>query len=172
MAVSGSSILTFDESRFEEVWRLSTYVVGSMALDVQMRGMDVFGLKPSEYLVFRIIASANVQRHMRGHRHLGPATMDVVPTNEGNVSISRRRIADASGLPRETVRRIVTKLLARGIVEKDEADGLYVPVGLFRSNEYRYEASDLLGPVLKVVDQLARLGVLKYTPEAGSATSD
>ena len=153
--------LEIDAERFEEVWRLSTYIIGSMVLDIEISFRRIFGLKPSEHLIFRIVATANVQRHMREHRQLTRRTMDVVPTAETNFTISRRRVADASGLPRETVRRLVTGLIRKGLIKEDTRGALYVPIGLIRGGRFNFGPDDALGPAVRMTEQLLRLGVLK-----------
>ena len=43
-----------------------------------------------------------------------------VPPNETRGSISRLSIADVTGLPRETVRRKINRMIEQGLVEEDE----------------------------------------------------
>ena len=47
-------------------------------------------------------------------------------------TISRRRLSDASGLPRETVARHVRKLIERGLVIEHGRGQLTIPPGLLR----------------------------------------
>lgn len=150
----------FDRDRFEAVWRLSTYAVTSAMLDVELTCMAVMKLKPLELIVFQLVAAANIQRHLRELQPLSAGTRDTVPGPDTNVGVSRRRIADASGLPRETVRRVLSGLEARGLVRARGDGSVEVPIGLIRGDEHGFDADDLLNPVIRLFDTLARLGVI------------
>lgn len=149
-----------DEMRFEANWRTVTYLIYNCALSLQIASQRTHALDPSEYLVFSVVACANLQRRMR---ELGPFSEDAidhVPTDETNVPMSRRRIAEATGLPRETVRRIVQRLLDRGMLIQS---GRYVlvPVGLIRGEGRGWEPSLVLGPVLSLMQALVGIGAVR-----------
>jgi DNA-binding transcriptional ArsR family regulator len=157
----------FDRDRYNDVWRLAVYVTTNHMLSIHLRSMEIFRLRPAELLVFQIVAAANIQRPVRAEGHLGRDTTDIVPGDETNGTISRRRIAETTGLPRETVRRLLERLKARGLVVERGRGKMQVPVGIIMQGEYSCDPMEMFGPVLAMFDQLTALGVLKSADERG-----
>lgn len=149
----------FDEARFEETWRTSTYLIYNCMLSLQLASQRIHKTDPSEYLIFSVVACGNLQREMR-QRPLREGVLDPVADNDANVPMSRRRIAEATGLPRETVRRAVQKLMDRGLLMESSDGYILVPVGLIRSAEYDWSPEVVMGPVMSLFQSLAGLGVL------------
>jgi len=86
------------------------------SLIAQLEPQRIYGLRAEEFQVFLLVVVATVQRHVRGATPESPK-LDRTPLGpEDAGAISRRRIAETLGIPLETVRRHVAKLVARGLV--------------------------------------------------------
>jgi biotin operon repressor len=107
-----------------------------------------------------LIAVATVQRYARAPgdgAHSGPDPLP--PTLSG--TISRRRLADASGLPRETVARHVRQLLERGLVVEHGHGKLATPPGLLKAVTPTGLLDRMAGEATALANRLMRLGVLR-----------
>jgi hypothetical protein len=160
--------ITLDEQRFEAAWRTSTYLVYNCVLSLQLASQRVHKTDPSEYLVFSVVACANLQRRMREVGQLGQHAIDYMPEDQSNVPMSRRRIAEATGLPRETVRRIVQRLIRRGLLIEAPDGYILVPAGLMRTGEYAWDPSVVMAPVVSMFQSLVDIGVIRAAPQSGS----
>ncbi len=113
---SGKIVAVVDDERFREVARLAGYQVANSFVAQHMILSEALQMKPVKMLVFMTIASATVQKFMR--------QQDIPAELAGtqNLSrdfvgyISRRAIASATGLPRETVRRTIIELDNDGLL--------------------------------------------------------
>ena len=117
----------------------------------------VFGGDLQEMLVMAVMG----QVHMRAHLDAGPDGAVTARTITGPAGISASRIADVSGIPRQTVRRKLTKLQSRGWV-LPRASGLWVlalsdGVATARGGEDGLEALDArsMARVLKMARRMA-----------------
>ena len=98
------------------------YALAAGALRLQRLFTDQLGMRPTEAAVYLTIVLAGGDHHerevsRRSRHRIGP--------------ISRRAVAAATGLPRETVRRIIDKLLETRLVatagETPRHGGLVAP---------------------------------------------
>ena len=98
------------------------YVLAASALRLQRLFTDQLGMRPTEAAVYLTIVLA------AGGRHECEASSQA---RKRPVPISRRAVAAATGLPRETVRRIIDKLLETRLVatagETPRHGGLVAP---------------------------------------------
>lgn len=157
---SPPSSLVLDKARHDEVWRMVAYLAGNCLVAMQLRQMRLYDLTPIELLVFNVIALSNVQRSIRHVRHLDRATADIEPSNEINGTISRRRIADTTELPRSTVARVVQRLVDRKFVVERARGRLQIPVGLVLQGRYAIDAEELYRPIVQLIEQYLRLGIV------------
>lgn len=99
--------------------RLAAYLQADHFLSVWRTLADTLGPDPAMVLIVLTINSASIQRALRG------AGDDAAPPHGQAIEahhfkpISRRAIAQATGLSRETVRRKVRKLIEAGVVVED-----------------------------------------------------
>lgn len=99
--------------------RLCSFTVVNHFLEMQWVLFQQTGLRPAELLIVLATTMGNAQRIAR------PETLPdslrqqaaVLPPNL-IVPISRRAIARVTGLPKETVRRSVDRLVARGLLQE------------------------------------------------------
>jgi hypothetical protein len=118
--------------RFRLSVRLATeYFLRSMQLLVEFVDGDLVTA-----LVFLAIISANVT-HLNADRPEGPlhADIDDVPPDEARKPVSVLALAGSLGLPYETTRRHVAKLLGSGQCER-VAGGLIVPARVLLSERH------------------------------------
>jgi DNA-binding transcriptional ArsR family regulator len=80
------------------------------------------------------------------------------PPNDIRGSISRRTIADKTGLPRETVRRKTMDLAARGLVQIDE-DGRVRIAQRLGEPDFQHTVARCHEAVLRYLQRLKELGV-------------
>jgi biotin operon repressor len=130
-------------------------------LAVQVRQLRLYGLGPLDLLVFNIVAVASVQRTIRNVRKMDHSTADISPTNELNGTISRRRIADSTGISRGTVARSLARLMKKGLVVERSRGRLQVPTGIILRGQYACDPDELYAPVLGMMEQFLRLGVVR-----------
>jgi hypothetical protein len=127
---TGGTRLQIDAEAFERLQRLAMYEIVCAMLDLTCEVQETLGLRPDACQVYLLIAVSAVQRYARAPdgAYVG---IDPIPLSESG-TISRRRIADASGLPRETVARHVRNLIGRGLVIEVGRGRLTTPPGLLR----------------------------------------
>ena len=154
-----------DSEAFTLKGRLAMQEIAGAMLDLNCDVQHTLGLRPDACHVYMMIAVAAVQRFARAPdgAHVG---MDPLPESKLG-TISRRRIADASGLPRETVARHVRNLIERGVVVEVGRGRLTIPPGLLRELEPTGLPERMLRRVAALSNALIRLEVLQDPdPEA------
>lgn len=157
-----------DEERHAEVWRRAAYALGNCLLANQLMQMKLYDLKPVDLLVFNLVAVASVQRSARSIWQVDASSCDFNPSDDGNGAISRRRIAECSGLARTSVSRSLSRLMTRGMVIEYGRGRLQVPVGIIMNGNYEIDPNDLYGPVVGLFEQLLRLGVVRFNERGAS----
>lgn len=141
-------------------FRASAYAIVNCFLNQQRIMADALGMTANELTVFLIVSLAGVQKLVRQPsipvewRGTEPLPIPLVGT------ISRRAVAAASGLPRETVRRIIADLVARGHLIVSGPGAIATAHGSARHEHYEHVPSLLASETLHLVDELQRLGVL------------
>jgi hypothetical protein len=164
--------LELDKDRLAAVWRIAAYTTANCLVAMQLNQLRAYRLRPVELLIFDIVALASVQRNFRELRHLDAATVDLRPTDESNGTISRRRVSDITGLPRATVARIVLRLIGRGMVHEVGRGHLQVPVGVVLQGQHSFDLSEMFTPLVLLMEQFARLGIVRQTCRSGGDTDD
>jgi biotin operon repressor len=151
--------LALNAARFEERQRLAMYEVANALVNLNADVQRTLSLRPDACHLYLLIAVATVQRYARApgdDTHSGAEPLP--PTLAG--TISRRRLADASGLPRETVARHVRELMARGLVVEHGHGKLATPPGLLRTVMPTGVLDRMAGETMALANRLLRLGVL------------
>lgn len=117
-------------------------------------------ISPTELQIFLTVGVANIQKLMR-ERQIPEnfAATEVLP-REVIVPISRNAIASATGLPRETVRRQVEKLIERGLLIEDPRGGITQPIGYIHDFQLQPLIEPMLSEFTKTAESLIRLGVI------------
>jgi biotin operon repressor len=113
---SGKVVAVVNDDNFREFARLAGYQMANSFVAQHMILSAALNMKPVKMLVFMTIATATVQKFMRQRE---------IPDELGGTQrlsrdfigyISRRAIASATGLPRETVRRAIIDLENDGLL--------------------------------------------------------
>lgn len=117
-------------------------------------------MRPAKLLVFLTIVTATVQRTMR-HDALPEDLRGIVPMARTFINYTTRRaIAEATGLPRENVRRIVDELMKEGLLITD-ARGRIANKGQILARPGVVGALQaMLEEQAKVADMLLAMGAL------------
>jgi DNA-binding transcriptional ArsR family regulator len=130
--------------------RAAAYETASCILATSLRLQTALSLRPEELQVYLVVVLATVQRFMREPDPDPVLLTRAVLPPELSGETSRRRIADVTGIPLETVRRHVARLMGRGLVIERGRGRLCTPGGTLA----RMAAQDL--PVA-VAEELAAL---------------
>lgn len=145
-------------------WRVAMSGLTNLFLAMHRTLSSTMGLGPTELLIYATIAVANVQKLMR-ERCIPPgySGTEVLP-REWVVPISRNAIASATGLPRETVRRHVARMIASGLLVEDSRGGVTVAIGMIQDQGLEPLLAALLAEFTRTAEGLLRNGVIEVQP--------
>ena len=145
-------------------WRVAMSGLTNLFLTMHRTMSSTMGLGPTELLIFATVAVANVQKLMR-ERCIPPgfSGTDVLP-REWVVPISRNAIASATGLPRETVRRHVARMIASGLLVEDPRGGVTSAIGMIQDQGLEPLLAELLAEFTRTTEWLLRGGVIEVQP--------
>ena len=148
--------------RAAQNWRVVSFALTNLFLTThQAYNSGPIQLGPVELQIYLTIAVANVQKLMRERVvPLELSATQILP-REWVVPISRNAIASATGLPRETVRRHVEKLIERGLLIEDPRGGVTPPPGMIDKFDLVGTLEPMLTEFARAASQLIRLGVLE-----------
>jgi hypothetical protein len=115
----------------EALLRKWAFVLGNALWDIQLFELTALDLRPEEDLVYRTIILASIQRILRERGPAHPVFMGDAPIPPHQITpVSMRRVAEVTGIPRETVRRHVQVLKMRGFVDEHPDGGVFAPNSL------------------------------------------
>lgn len=121
--------LAVDARGFAASERAAAYEITNTILTMNLRLQTALAMRPEELQVFLVIVLATVQRYTRSPEP-DPAFLTNIPLPASLAGFtSRRRIADVLGIPLETVRRHVIRLIERGLVVERARGKLCTPGG-------------------------------------------
>jgi biotin operon repressor len=113
---SGKVVAVVDDDKFREAARLAGYQLANSFVAQHMILSAALNMKPVKMLVFMTIATATVQKFMR-QREIPDELVGTQRLSRDFIGyISRRAIASATGIPRETVRRAILELENDGLL--------------------------------------------------------
>ncbi len=143
-------------------WRIAMFGVANMFLATQRAfSSGQVPMGPTEILIYLTVCVANVQKLMRERSVPGHFSATAVLPREWVIPISRNAIASATGLPRETVRRQVEKMIERGLLVEDARGGVTPPPGVIDILGLEPMLEPIVAEFTKTAEQLARLGVIE-----------
>jgi hypothetical protein len=152
--------VSVDEQGLGDAARLAGYAIINSQLAMLAMLRDTFGLAPAKLLVFLTVATASVQRHVRRTdlpqivRGCGPMQADDVGM------ISGRAVAEATGMPRETVRRMLVEMVEEGLLERRPQGRVSVALTL-AGPSMPVVLRKLVDEQVRVLERLRQLSVLK-----------
>lgn len=160
--------LDLDPAGFAAVERLASYELGNALLLLNLELQQRFGLRAEDYQVMLLVTLSTVQRFARDgaaeRAYFGRA-----PLPEGmRSSISRRRISETLGIPQETVRRIVARLLARGLIVEPRRGCLSTAGGTLAMLGADATPERVARRILATANALLRQGAARLRPGCGA----
>lgn len=148
-------------AKIDENWRVAVCSLMNLYLTMQRTMAASTPGGPTELLIYATVAVANVQRLMR-ERNIPKHLMGTDPVpREWVVPISRNAVATASGLPRETVRRHVARMIEAGLLVDDPRGGVSLPSGVIQQRNLEPFLEGMLTNFARSVDELLRIGVIQ-----------
>ncbi len=143
-------------------WRVAMFSLANMFLATERAFTSgEVAISPSELLIYLTVCVANVQKLMRERSIPDHFTATAVLPREWVVPISRNAIASSTGLPRETVRRQVEKMIARGLLIEDERGGVTPPPGVIQKLGLEPMLEPLMTEFARAAEQMLRVGVIE-----------
>lgn len=143
-------------------WRVAMFGLSNLFLTTHRAFAEGdASMSPSEMLIYLTICVANVQKLMRERSIPGGFTATAILPREWVVPISRNAIASATGLPRETVRRQVQRMIDRNLLIDDERGGVTPPPGVIQMMGLEPLLEPLLTEFSRTAEQLFRIGVIE-----------
>lgn len=120
----------------------------------------VLDLRPEACQVYIIIAISSVQRYARNPDKPEYFGSEPLPA-EMSGAISRRQLAECTGIPRETVARHVRHLIGRGLVVETQRGQLRTPPGLLRDVGPSGLPDRIAKGIAGMFNALLRMGVFR-----------
>lgn len=121
--------LELEPKGFAEVERLVAYETANALLMLNLDLQHRVGLRAEEYQVYMLVVRSTVQRLIRaGDAEAGYLDRTPLPRDRAG-AISRRRISEVLGIPLETLRRNVSRLLGQGLIVEHRRGSLSTPGG-------------------------------------------
>ena len=156
-------VITVPE-RMADQWRVAMFPLINLFLATHRSFALHKGCSPTVVLIYATVAVGNIQKLMRARvvpaQHAGTATLprDLV------VPLSRSAIAAATGLPRETVRRHVARMIADGLLADDPRGGVTMVPGAIGTLDLTPLLEPLLTELARTTEALSRAGVIAIEP--------
>lgn len=143
-------------------WRVAMFGIANMFLATQRAfSSGKVAISPTELLIYLTVCVANVQKLMRERTVPENFTATAVLPRAWVIPISRNAIASATGLPRETVRRQVEKMIERGLLIEDSRGGVTPPPGVIDILGLEPMLEPILAEFTKTAEHLTRVGVIE-----------
>ena len=155
--------ITADHARFDDVARPASFaIINNLLAQLSIAG-TALQMRPAKLLVYLVIVTAAVQRVLRDpdlpEGWHGTARMPRAVIGY----ISRRAIAEATGLPRENVRRIVAELIAEDRLLIGPRGAVANKGGLLESQRLLDSLHALLTENARIAQRLVDSGALKLS---------
>lgn len=162
IATGGRLVLTDGSANL----RLFVYMMGNFLHRIDRERRKLYLGDPDLALVAEIIGTAAVEPGMRDaafrQQHKG---FDSIVGVEGQRAVNASSISTAIGIPRETVRRKIKKLLKLGfIVEKAPAHYVVKP-GLLQQGEWQGTFAKGMEQTVRFMNELLEQGVVQWVPD-------
>ncbi|WP_281967318.1 hypothetical protein [Roseovarius nanhaiticus] len=149
-----------DSEQFASKQRLAIYEIVNGMLNLVADIQATMSLRPEPAQIYTLIAISSAQKFVRapnqsdftGHT---PLPVDMIGT------VSRRRISDITGIPRETVARHVRHLMERGLVVETGVGKLATPPGVLMDLAPTGLPERMMRETVTLAQKLVRLKVLE-----------
>jgi biotin operon repressor len=152
--------LTIDCDSVRPNARAIGYVVTVNFVDEYSSINSAFGdMRPAKLMIYLAIVLSTVQKQMRDPTPEQLGTQSFEDADCG--MISRRAIAESTGIPRENVRRIVKELIDEGRIMEASRGYLRQPSGFMLSPGIVESTNNLLSGLVKTMQILIDMNVVK-----------
>lgn len=150
--------------------RLFVYMLGNYLHRIESERRALYLRDPDLMLVAEVISMAAIEPGMRDAafrtRH---ASFDSIVGVEGQHAVNATSIASATGLPRETVRRKIKRLLELGlIVEKGRARYVLKP-GALQQPEWQAAFTRGIEQTVQLMNECLEKGLVQWTADGTAA---
>jgi hypothetical protein len=145
--------------------RMFVYLTGNYLHRIERERRELYFGDLDLALVAEIIGTAGVEPGMRdaAYRQKHKDFAAAIPVDEQR-AVNASSIAVATGMPRETVRRKIAKLLAAGfVVEKEPARYVLRP-GILLEPERQAAFARGIEQTVRFVNELLENGVIRWVP--------
>lgn len=150
-----------DAAMLRENWRICVFAISNLFLSTQriLQGVSR-EMNAIELQIYITVAIANVQKLMR-ERTLPDDlnTVEVMP-REWVVPISRNAIASATGLPRETVRRHVERMIGAELLIEDPRGGVTTMPRKINIDRFAPLLEPMMAEFTRAAEMLIRHGII------------
>jgi histone H3/H4 len=140
--------------------RMAKFAIINSFLAQQQILLSLLGMRPAHATVYLTIGMATIQRFVRQPGDCKESRGVVPLAQEQMGMISRRAISSSTGLPRETVRRVVSDLIASGDVIEVGVHGVRSRFGELISTETQNRLLELAVETSRLSNELAKLKVI------------
>jgi len=152
--------VSVDEEGLGDAARLAGYAIINSQLAMLAMLRDTFGLPPAKLLVFLTVATASVQRHVR-RTDIPQSVRGCGEMRSEDIGmISGRAVAEATGMPRETVRRMLVEMVEEGLLERRPQGRVSIKVGVGVPGMPAV-LRKLVDEQIRVLERLRQLGALQ-----------
>jgi hypothetical protein len=153
--------ITLNRARLTAQARPAAYIAANGYLTLNSIVSETFKMPPAKQLLYMTIMMAAVQRLMRGNE-LPDDLRDATALPDAYVGyVSRRALAAATGLSRETVRRMVLEMLDEGLLSQGPRGGLAAKSGVLAQAHVQTGLAALVAGFGAITTSLLNLGVLE-----------
>ncbi|HMT40489.1 MAG TPA: hypothetical protein PKC81_02530 [Sphingorhabdus sp.] len=152
-------MLMIDPNAADAKLRLSGFLVANQFLATAATLRRAFDLGHDDVLIVLTVALGNVQRMLRTPDAQGLAASTALVEQDRIIPVSRRAVARATGLSRETVRRRINSLLLCGKLLEWE-DGVRTARRLILSPQIRESIHEMLELTAGTCRALQREGII------------
>jgi biotin operon repressor len=155
-----------DRQTAEADARTAAYIVGNGYLALQAILAKNIEMPPTKLLLYVTILVAAVQKVMRSGELPEPLRGTAVLPIELTGFISRRGLASATGVSRETVRRYVSEMLDEGLLITGTRGRVAAQPGILAQPHIQNCLYAMLREFAAISERLHRLGVLQIADNA------
>lgn len=162
---AGDRVATVPETMASQ-WRVAMFSLINLFLSTHRAFTGHEGWSPSVVLIYCTVSVGNIQKLIRERSVPPEYSATAVLPREWVVPMSRSAIAAATGIPRETVRRHVTQMIADGLLVEDPRHGVTVVPGMIQDHGFEPLLETLMTEFARTTEALLRVGVIAVNPPA------
>ena len=145
--------------------RLFIYMIGNYLHRIERERRELYEGDLDLALVAELVGTSAIEPGLRDaafrEKH---ATFDSVIGIEGQRAINATSIASASGIPRETVRRKLKRLLQLGIIVEKKRFRYVINPGVLQQSHHQAAFARGIGQTVRFMNECLEQGVVRWVP--------